>query len=133
MRHSKVEPGSLELKVNVGVASLSSAGGAESIVVFGAVRSTVQVRLAGVASVLPAGSVARTSKVWLPAPSGAVVCGLVQGDQLPPSTRHSKVEPGSLELKLKLGVVSFDELFGPESSVVLGGVRSIVQVWLAGV
>src|SRR2546428_9893374 len=48
-------------------------------------------------------------------------------------SRHSKVEPGSLELKPKLGVVSFDGLLGPESIVVLGGVRSIVQVWLAGV
>ena len=37
------------------------------IVVSGAVRSTVQVWLAGVASVFPAGSVARTWKVWLPA------------------------------------------------------------------
>src|SRR5204863_9610939 len=85
-RHSKVEPGSLELNANVGVASLSSAGGAESIVVFGAVRSTVHVRLAGVASVFPAESVARTSKVWLPAPSAAVVKGLAQAAQPPPST-----------------------------------------------
>src|SRR5947208_894681 len=132
MRHSKVEPPSLELKVNVGVASLSSAGGAESIVVFGAVRSTVQVWLECVASVLPAGSVARTSKVWLPAPSAEVAWGLVQADQLPPSIRHSKVEPGSLELKLKLGVGSFDGLPGPEFSDVVGAVVSTVHAWLAG-
>ena len=32
------------------------------------------------------------SKVWLPAPSAASVCGLVQEVQLPPSRRHSKVD-----------------------------------------
>ena len=42
---------------------------------------------------MPAWSVARRSKVWLPAPSAASVCGLVQVVQLPPSMRHSKVEP----------------------------------------
>ena len=55
---------------------------------------------------LPAGSVARTSKVWLPSASaGEMLCGLVQGVQLRLSRRHSKVEPLSEELKLKLGVV----------------------------
>ncbi|MFL5982826.1 MAG: hypothetical protein ACJ74R_14065, partial [Gaiellaceae bacterium] len=132
MRHSKLEPGSLELKVKVGVASLSKAGGAESMVVLGAVRSIVQVWLAGVASVLPAGSVARTSKLWLPAASAAVVWGLVHGFQPPPSIWQSKLEPGSPALKAKLGVVSLDGLAGPESSVVCGAVRSIVQVKLAG-
>jgi hypothetical protein len=43
MRHSKVEPVSLELKVNVGVALPDGSAGWESIVVFGAVRSTVHV------------------------------------------------------------------------------------------
>ena len=38
------------------------------IVVFGAAVSIVQVKLAGVASVLPAASVARTWKVWEPSP-----------------------------------------------------------------
>ena len=42
-------------------------------------------------------SVARTSKVWLPAASaGASVSGLVQVVQEPPSMRHSKVEPVSV-------------------------------------
>ena len=99
----------------------------------GAVRSIAQVELAGVVSVLPAGSVARTSKLWLPSESAPVVCGLVQDAQLPPSTRHSKLEPGSLALNVKVGVVSLDGLAGPESSVVVGAVTSIVQVKLAGV
>ena len=36
------------------------------MVELGAVVSTTQVKLAGLASVFPAWSVARTSKVWLP-------------------------------------------------------------------
>ena len=72
---------------------------------------------------------ARTSKVWLPSASaGEIVSGLVQDDQLPPSTRHSKVEPGSLELKVKVGVALPDGLLGLESMVVFGAVRSTVQV-----
>ena len=42
-RHWKVEPVSEELNWNVGAASLSGFGGWESIVVCGAVVSTVQV------------------------------------------------------------------------------------------
>ena len=58
--------GLVELNANVGVVSLDGSLGPESIVVFGAVRSIAQVKLAGVASVLPAPSVACTSKVWVP-------------------------------------------------------------------
>ena len=64
--HSNVEPPSLELKVKSGLPELLGSFGWAVIVVFGAVVSTVQVKLAGVASVLPAASVARTSKVWEP-------------------------------------------------------------------
>src|SRR5437764_15426952 len=103
------------------------------MVVSGAVRSIVQVWLAGVPSVLPAASVARTSKVWLPATSaGDTVSGLAHGVQLPPSTRHSKVEPLSVELKEKLGVVSSEGSAGLETIVVVGAVGSSVPVWRAG-
>ena len=54
--------------------------------------------------------------------------GLEQDVQLPPSVRHSKVEPDSEELKAKLGVVSFDGLAGVVSIVLFGAVRSTVQV-----
>src|SRR6266481_4498361 len=119
MRHSKVEPDSLELKVNVGVVLFEGFEGPVSIVVFGAVRSTVQVEPAGVASVFPAASVARTSKLWLPSPSaGESVWGEVQAVQPPPSMRHSNVEPDSLELKVNVGVVLFEGFEGRVSIVV---------------
>src|SRR3954454_22387110 len=123
IRHSNVAPASGELKANVGVAALSSAGGSESRLVSGAVRSIAQVWVSGVPSVLPAASVARTSNVWLPSASEAVVCGLVQALQLPASTRHWKVA-GSLELNVNVGVGSFEGSAGPVASVVSGAVLS---------
>ena len=129
IRHSNVEPLSEELKLKLGVVSLEGSPGCVSIVVLGAVRSTLQVWDAGDESVFPAGSVARTSKVWLPSlRAGEMLCGLEQDVQLPPSIRHSKVEPLSEELKPKLGVVLLDGLAGLVSIVVLGAVRSTVQV-----
>src|SRR6478672_1210142 len=104
------------------------------MVTLGAPVSITQVWLAGVPSALPAASTARTSKVWLPSVrAGEIVSGLEHGLQAPPSMRHSKVEPPSLELNAKVGVVRPDGLEGLESIVVSGAVRSIVQVKLAGV
>ena len=97
-------------------------------VTVGGPRSIDHVWLAGLVSVFPAGSVARTAKVWLPSPSAAVVCGLVQALQLPPSMRHSKLEPGSEELNENVGVASLSSPGGAESIVVFGAVRSTVQV-----
>jgi len=68
-RHSNVEPVSFDENVKVAVVDDTVPDGAESIVVFGGVGSPggvvmiVQVRAAGVWSVLPAASFARTSKV----------------------------------------------------------------------
>src|SRR5580765_579328 len=132
IRHSNVEPGSEELNVRVGVVLPEGLDGAESIVVSGAVRSTVQVWLTGVESVLPAGSVAWMSNAWLPAPSEPSVSGLEHDVQLPPSIRHSKVEPASEELNENVGVGSFDGSGGVESIVVPGGVRSTSHVYDAG-
>jgi hypothetical protein len=66
--------------------------------------------------------------VWLPSESADRVCGLEQEDQLPPSIWHSKLEPDSLELKLKLGVALPDGFAGFESMVVFGAVRSTVHM-----
>ena len=65
--HSNVEPASLELNSNVTESSLivEPSAGPESIVVSGAVPSTVKVREAGVWSVCPPAT-ARTSNVWEP-------------------------------------------------------------------
>ena len=62
-----------------------------------------------------------------------VARGLAQAPQAPPSRRHSKVEPPSLELKVK--VAAFDPLgfVGLESIVVCGAARSIVNVRVEGV
>ena len=68
IRHSKVEDPSLDVKEKSASAELLGFPGWAVIVVFGAVVSIVQVKLAGVASVLPAASVARTSKVCEPSP-----------------------------------------------------------------
>ncbi len=62
MRHWKVEPPSLDEKLKVAPVALVGFAGEESIVVCGAVRSIVKVRLLGV-STLPAASVARTRMV----------------------------------------------------------------------
>ncbi len=65
--HSKVEGGSVELNSNVTGSSfvVEPLAGPESIVVSGAVPSTVKVRDAGDWSVWPP-AIARTSKVWEP-------------------------------------------------------------------
>jgi len=65
IEHSKVVPVS-ELKVNVGVESLVSPDGPESMLTVGGVVSTVQVKLAGLWSKLWAWSTERTSNLWEP-------------------------------------------------------------------
>ena len=72
--HANVELGSLDEKLKVALVLVVVAGGAPlPIVVCGGVVSDggwiVQLWLAGVASVFPAESVARTWKVWLPTAS----------------------------------------------------------------
>ena len=58
-----MEPDSVDVNENDAEPELDSAGGAAVIVVSGAVASIVQVNDAGVESVFPAGSTARTSNV----------------------------------------------------------------------
>jgi len=64
--HSNVDPDSLEENVNVAEVDAVVPEGPESIVVSGAVASIVQVRVAGLASVLPAASTALTENVCAP-------------------------------------------------------------------
>jgi hypothetical protein len=126
-------PGSLASKVKSASVEPVSAVGAVMIVVFGALVSIVHVYVSGEASVFPAASVARTSKVWSPSASPARLSGLVQALQEPPSSRHSNVEPPSLEEKEKLAPVAFVGSPGWAVIVVSGAAVSIVQVKVAGV
>ena len=76
--HSKVEPVFVELNANDADAELTSPVGPEVIDVSGVVVSTVNERVAGVASTLPAPSVARTENVYEPSTSGPTARGDVQ-------------------------------------------------------
>jgi len=68
--HSNVEPGLVEVNANDGEALFVGPAGPLVIVVSGAAVSTVNDRVAGVASTLPAASVARTVNVYAPSTSG---------------------------------------------------------------
>ena len=68
--HSNVDPAFVEENVNDGDAPLVTPLGPELIDVSGAAVSTVKLRVAGVASTLPAASVARTVNVYAPSTSG---------------------------------------------------------------
>ncbi len=87
-------------------------------------RFTVHVRLAGVGSVFPAASVARTSKVWEPPESPVYDLGEVHALHAPPSRRHWNVEPASLDVNEKLADGEVTVPDGPEVIVVSGGVVS---------
>src|SRR5947208_11120155 len=90
----------------------------------GLLVSRCHVHVSGDGSVFPAASVARTSNVCALSASPLTEWGLAQGAQAPPSIRHSKLEPGSDELKVKLGVAAFDGSAGLPTIVVSGAVRS---------
>jgi hypothetical protein len=94
----------------------------------GATVSTVQVDVAGDASVLPAGSVATTLNVWLPSARAEGVKGLVQAAVVVPSRVHAKVESASLEVKVNGAVGSFVGFPGLAVIVVSGTVASYLSV-----
>src|ERR671937_1816298 len=81
--------------------------------------------------VLPAGSVARTSDVCALSARPLRLCGLVHGAKAPLSTLHSKVEPDSEELNVKVGVAAFDGSAGLPTIVVSGAVRSTSTLRMA--
>jgi len=99
--------------------------------------STVQLKVAGVWSVLPDPSVARTPKLWAPTERAEYALGLVHADQAEPSSWQAKVEPLSLEEKEKLALVEVVVEGGEEETLVSGGVVSgsllTVQLKVAGV
>ena len=91
----------------------------------GATVSTVHVNCAGVGSVLPAPSVARTLKLWLPSQRPVKVFGEVQDEKPPASSSHSKVEPPSSAENVKVasalvdGSLGFESIPGPHPVVPL--------------
>src|SRR5438046_1540804 len=96
----------------------------------GAFVSRCHDQVAGVPSVLPATSVERASIVCCPSLRPVNVFGVVHALQPPPSTRHSKVDPASVEEKPK---VAGTLLGSPGTTVKLvsGGVESTVTSRIA--
>src|SRR4051794_16820158 len=97
----------------------------------GSVASTVQVVVAGVASVLPAASVARTRKVCAPGVSPERTSGDEQAVQAPASRRHSKLAPVSLESKRKSADVVPVAAGGVSVKKVFGALVSTRKLWAA--
>jgi hypothetical protein len=64
--HWNVEPASLETKLKLALVEALGSLGEAVMVVFGAAVSTVHVKVAALASTLPAGSIARTLNVCEP-------------------------------------------------------------------
>src|SRR5687768_1196918 len=92
--HSKDELASLERIAKVAVLEFTVPAGPESMKVFGAPVSTVNVRVAGVWSVLPSGSLARTENVYEPCESRLYCFGELQFGSVSftgPLSVHSKV------------------------------------------
>jgi hypothetical protein len=74
--------------------------------------------------VLPAWSVARTSKVCVPVDNPEYSFGEVQDPKLPSSRRHWNVDPASLEEKVKEALLLVVVPDGPAAIMVSGGVVS---------
>src|SRR5215218_4235803 len=81
---------------------------------------------------LPAGSMARTWKVWEPSARPLRALGEVQAAKASLSSLHWKVVFGSLDEKEKLAeaLLSVPPAAGPESMKVSGAVRSAVTTKL---
>ena len=81
----------------------------------------------------PAGSVARTLKLWLPTARPLYVFGLVQGVNPALSRLHWKVLPLCVELNVNVALLLVVGFLGFLAMFVSGGIASIVQMNLAGV
>jgi len=127
-RHSKVDPASVDVKLKLAEVAFVGFAGVAVIVVLGAARSIVHVYVAGVASVLPAGSMARTLKVWLPAASPLYELGDVQAAYAAPSRLQAKVDPASVAVNANVAAVWFVGFAGLDEIVVFGAVVSTVTV-----
>ena len=125
------EPALLEENANTAVVWFVSGGGPETMVACGGFVSIVHAN-DDAAETFPAGSVAVAVKRWLPSTSGAYVAGLVHGAASRASSLQENVEPGSLEEKLNVAVVSLVRADGPDASDTAGAVVSTIHVNDAG-
>jgi hypothetical protein len=97
------------------------------LVTLGGVVSTVKLRCAGLASSLPAASLALTKKVWVPLARllYVLLVAVPLASQSPPSNLVWKVAfEGSVEEKVNVASLLLTVPEGPETMVVSGGVVS---------
>src|SRR5687768_10886293 len=121
--HSNVAPGWSASNVKVApVLSVCRAGVVRSVVSGGGV--TLQLRLAGVRSTLPAASMARTRSWCTPTDRSVYWTGELHELKATPSREHSNVELASLEENARVACVLPVSVGGPESIVVCGAVVS---------
>jgi hypothetical protein len=113
------------------VRNLSALGA--PIVAAGCTVSTLHAREAGVGSLFPAASVARTWKVWPPSDRPEYDFGLAQVANVAPSSEQSNEEPGSPPENVNCAVSDDVDPGGPPVIVVSGGTVSTVQARVAGV
>src|SRR5262249_40397788 len=103
------------------------------IAISGATVSTVHDAVAGDGSSCPAASVARTANVCGPCARPVSAAGEVHAVSGAPSRLQPNVEPGSLDVDDRLAVAIGSVPLGPAVIAVSGGVRSTVQLRVAGV
>lgn len=121
--HSNDAPTVSDENVKVALLALVADGGAESILVSGAVVSTVHVWTAGDASTFPAVSVARTENVCTPSASPWIDVGDVHGVNGAPSSEHPNVDVSVAE-KANVAVDEDAAAGGAESIEVFGAIES---------
>jgi hypothetical protein len=119
--------------VNAASVNLDGSAGVDVMLVSGAARSTAHVCVAGVGSVFPAGSVARTANVCGPSESPVRLLGEPHEAQAPLSSRHSKVDPLSVEMNEKVAEVALVGSVGADVIAVSGTEVSTNQPTDAGV
>lgn len=131
--HSNVAGLSVDVKPNVGFGVFDGSDGVTEKLVSGGVVSTVHVCVAGVPSLLPAASFARTSSVCGVSERPVKVTGSLHAAQPAASRLHSNVASGSSDEKSKVAIGEFVGFAGPETMVVVGSAvsRTVVVVLLA--
>src|SRR6185369_16391015 len=100
-----------------------------TIIVSGARESSVQVAVAGVGSMLPAPSIARTWNVWLPSVSALSVAGELQAANAASSSAHSRVTApwSSLPSNVSAGAAALSSTGGAAVIAVSGATVSTFQ------